>query len=92
MSGMFFACTKLKELNLMSFDTKKVENMSEMFSMCRSLQNLYFGYLDLTNTKKIDGIFKNCLNLKLLVVPKEMNAKLKYELDNRYVEPFRFKS
>ena len=92
MSGMFFACTNITELNLMSFDTKKVENMSKMFSMCRSLQNLYFGYLDLTNTKKIDGIFKNCLNLKLLVVPKEMNAKLKYELDNRYVEPLRFKS
>ena len=42
MSCMFSGCEKLNDLNLSSFDTKKVNNMSFMFSGCK--QYNYFLY------------------------------------------------
>ena len=40
MGGMFFGCLKLKEINLSSLNTEKVENMSLMFSDCINLTNI----------------------------------------------------
>ena len=34
MMGMFFYCSKLKELNLSSFDTKNVNNVKGIFYKC----------------------------------------------------------
>ena len=34
MSGMFYECSSLKELNLNNFNTNNVTNMSCMFSEC----------------------------------------------------------
>ena len=34
MSGMFFGCSSLKELNLNNFNTNNVTNMNGMFSGC----------------------------------------------------------
>ena len=87
MNGMFFCCLSLKTLNLQSFDTKKVKDMSSMFSNCQSLEKLLIVFFDLSNTENISGMFKNCMNLDTLVAPKEIHEKLEYELNNRYVEP-----
>ena len=40
MSEMFRYCSNLTNLNLSSFDTKNVTNMSGMFSHCSNLTNL----------------------------------------------------
>ena len=34
---MFYYCSALKSLNLSTFNTNKVEDMSNMFSYCSSL-------------------------------------------------------
>ena len=34
MSGMFYGCSSLKELNLINFNTNNVTDMSWMFSGC----------------------------------------------------------
>ena len=45
MSGMFYECSSLKELNLSNFNTNNVTNMSHMFYGCSSLKeiNIQFG-------------------------------------------------
>ena len=40
MSGMFYECKSLKEINLSSFKTDNVTNMSKMFNLCQSNLNL----------------------------------------------------
>ena len=40
MSGMFRYCSSLKEINLSSFNTNKVTNMSDMFYECSSLKEI----------------------------------------------------
>ena len=40
MKGMFLNCSNLKNINLLSFDTKKVVDLSYMFKNCESLHNI----------------------------------------------------
>ena len=42
MSNMFWACSKLTNLNLSNFDTKQVTNMYQMFSNCNALTSVKF--------------------------------------------------
>ena len=42
MCGMFESCCNLKELNLSSFDTKNVTDMSSMFIQCFDLTEIKF--------------------------------------------------
>ena len=37
---MFYFCSRLKKLNLSSFNTNKVTNMSDMFNYCKNLREL----------------------------------------------------
>ena len=39
---MFYECNNLNYLDLSSFDTKNVTNMSDMFYWCCNLNNLVF--------------------------------------------------
>ena len=41
MSNMFYGCKSLSSLNLSSFNTEKVQDMSKMFIDCSSLQTIY---------------------------------------------------
>ena len=61
---MFFGCSKLTTIDLSSFDTKNVINMSNMFSWCSNLKNINFSSFDTKNVKNMYCMFYRCSNLK----------------------------
>lgn len=66
MYRMFFWCYYLKSLDLSSFDTRSVGNMSEMFYQCDALGSLNvsnFAGSSLVTTK---NMFYNCYSLKTI--------------------------
>ena len=40
MSGMFYGCSSLEDLNISNFNTNNVTNMSYMFYNCNHLKDL----------------------------------------------------
>ena len=65
MSDMFNNCSsKLEELNLTSFDTNKVTNMSTMFCGCSSLKELNLSSFKTNQVKYMsymfDSVNKSC--------------------------------
>jgi surface protein len=63
---MFHNCKNLKSINLCSFDTKNVNDMSDMFSFCINLNNLDLSSFNIKNVKNISYMFYFCYNLKNL--------------------------
>ena len=60
MRSMFSGCKSLNNLNLSSFNTSKVTDMSYMFWGCESLKELKLSYSFKTNNQtKIDSMFFN---------------------------------
>ena len=53
MSGMFYCCGNLSELNLSSFNTNNVTIMNEMFSYCINLNLLQINKLNIKKFKEI---------------------------------------
>ena len=68
MNQMFYNCNNLKELNLSSFNTKNVKDMSQMFWDCHSLINLDFSSFDINNDTDINYIIFYCHNLKYIKI------------------------
>ncbi|MDR1774398.1 MAG: DUF285 domain-containing protein, partial [Clostridioides sp.] len=67
MEGIFYSCTRLKELDLSNFNTSKVENMDSMFYSCANLSTLSLG--DKFNTSKVKNMnlmFYDCSSLSEL--------------------------
>ena len=60
MSYMFYNCGKLYNLDLYSFNTKNVINMSKMFYNCKNLNNLDLSSFDTKNVTAANGIFYGC--------------------------------
>lgn len=64
MKSMFENCKYLRSLDLSSFDTKNVEDMSCMFKGCERLETIYVGDgFDVNNVRYSDNMFKNCKNI-----------------------------
>ena len=63
-TGMFKLLTKVKKIDLSSFDLSKVKNMKEMFKFCYSLEEINFGNFDLKNVTNIEEMFMYCIHLK----------------------------
>ena len=70
MTGMFFGCESLTNLNLSNFDTSSVTNMTGMFSSCRSLtnlnisnSNLNISNFDTSSVTNMTGMFSSCRSL-----------------------------
>lgn len=64
MNWMFFKCEKLTTLDLRSFDTRNVTNMSDMFGDCNNLTAILVG--DNWSTDQVtisEGMFTNCPSL-----------------------------
>ena len=59
----FDSCEKLKEINLSSFDTKNVTNMSFMFGLCKNLSNLNLSSFNTKNVTNMSCMFFGCNNL-----------------------------
>ena len=64
MYGMFSNCRSLISLDLSSFNTTNVNNMSYMFSYCRSLISLDLSSFNTTNVNDMKHMFKECESLK----------------------------
>ena len=78
MSGMFYGCASLKELNLSKFNTSAVKDMSQMFSGCSSLKTILN-----TNTWRCENaldMFNGCTQLRG-AVPYDAN-KLEVNMAN----------
>ena len=56
---MFSDCSSLKELNLSSFNTNNVTNMSEMFRNCSSLNELNLSSFNTNNVTDMSNIFSD---------------------------------
>ncbi|HCT9166687.1 TPA: BspA family leucine-rich repeat surface protein [Enterococcus faecalis] len=63
-SSMFAASESSKEIDLSSFDTKKVMTMRVLLSECRDLQKILLGNIDTSNVTTVAYIFDRCSSLK----------------------------
>jgi surface protein len=63
MKGMFNYCQNLKNVNLTSFDTRNVTDMSVMFNLSFNLNNLDLSSFDIENVTKMEGMFVPSINI-----------------------------
>ena len=64
---MFYECNKLNKLDIYSFDTINVTNMSYMFFRCKNLKYLNFiTFFDTRNVTDMSHMFQGCNKLKYL--------------------------
>ena len=66
MNKMFWGCENLVNLNLSSFNTKNVDNMSYMFYDCKNLNNLDLSSFDNYKTSDMTDMFYGCGQFKEL--------------------------
>ena len=66
MSGMFFKCSSLTNLDLSSFNTSNVTDMGSMFWGCNSLTNLDLSSFNTSNVTDMSGMFYDCNSLMSL--------------------------
>ncbi|WP_294753253.1 BspA family leucine-rich repeat surface protein [uncultured Ruminococcus sp.] len=61
-----FQSSGFEELDLSSFDTKKVKYMGNMFFKCENLKNVDLSSFNTSNLENMSGMFNSCKNLKSL--------------------------
>jgi len=61
---MFFGCSSLQSIDLSSFNTTNVIDMSDMFCNCYSLQSIDLSSFNTTNVKEMGLMFSDCSSLK----------------------------
>jgi surface protein len=76
MANMFCTCASLIALDLSSFNTKNVENMSCMFMECIKLVSLNISSFDLKKVNNMEFMFKDCRGLEEIYVDKNKNKNL----------------
>ena len=64
--NMFYSCYSLQSLNLSSFNTAAVTNMSSMFVSCYSLQSLNLSSFNTAAVTNMSYMFYNCSSLQSL--------------------------
>ena len=87
MNCMLNVCNKLINLNISSFDTKNVTDMSNMFNGCSSLVNLDLSSFDTKNVINMLCMFFNCDKLKILKLNKILGSNIKLEIDKDFIKP-----
>ena len=66
MKSMFDGCSNLINLNVTSFITSNVRNMSYMFNGCSKLENIDLSSFNTVNVVDMTGMFKGCAKLERL--------------------------
>ena len=84
MSGMFYNCSSLTELDVSGFDTQNVTTMSLMFDSCSGLTNLYLVNFDTRNVSKMHYMFEGCTNLTTITVGVNWNTTNVESSDNMF--------
>ena len=70
MSGMFYKCTSLQNLDVSKWDVSNVEYMRGMFYKCTSLETLDVSKWNVSNVEDMRYMFNECTSLKSLDVSK----------------------
>lgn len=63
MSGMFYKCASLTEVDLSALDTRYVSNMAYMFCGCENLTSVKLDGLNTSNVGSMASLFSGCVNL-----------------------------
>ena len=63
MSGLFYGCNNLIEIDLLKLNTSKVTNMSYMFAYCNALSNLDLSIFNTENVVDMSWMFYDCQKL-----------------------------
>ena len=63
-SNMFYGCSSLKSIDLSSFNTSNVNNMSYMFRECSSLKSIDLSSFNTSNVNNMSRMFYDCSSLK----------------------------
>ena len=63
-SYMFSRCSKLKEINLLSFDTKQITDIRSIFDGCIGLEKIDLSSFDTKRVKNMSNMFYECSKLK----------------------------
>ena len=79
---MFASCTKLTSVDVSSFDTSQVINMSGMYSYCSSLTSVNMSSFNVECVEKMNGIFDGCNALEKINTP--CNLKISVEMPEQY--------
>jgi len=61
---MFWECSSLESIDLSSFNTNNVTNMSYMFCYCSSLKSLDLSSFNTNNVTNMSYMFDGCSSLK----------------------------
>ena len=95
--NMFYYCKKIESIDISSFDTQNVSNMSYMFYYCCNLKNIDLSSFDTQNVKDMSYMFSNCYSLRFLdlssfntknVINMEYMFKESYYLENINLSSF----
>ena len=75
LSGIFYNCINIIEVDMTNFDTSLITDMSEMFSMCHSLKSLNVQNLNTAKVESFRYMFFECIslisiNLESFTIPK----------------------
>lgn len=70
MYAMFYGCSSLTGIDLISFNTDKVTDMAYMFRNCSSLELLYLMTFNIGKVENMDGMFASCSALKTICCDK----------------------
>ena len=81
MSEMFFYCKNLFKLNLSSFNTINVTDMSYMFSLCFNLSELNLSSFNTINVTNMNWMFDGCNNLNKVIINKLHIKKFKEKIN-----------
>ncbi|CCY93187.1 putative uncharacterized protein [Firmicutes bacterium CAG:884] len=81
MGYMFSYCRSLTSLDLSSFNTSKVTDMSDMFAGCSSLTSLDLSSFNTSNVTNMSSIFVGCTSINNLDISSFYFESL-YEITN----------
>ena len=75
LSGIFYNCINIIEVDMTNFDTSLITDMTEMFSMCHSLKSLNVQNLNTAKVESFRYMFFECIslisiNLESFTIPK----------------------
>ena len=83
-SYMFFGYEALTNLNVSSFDTSQVTNMSWMFSSCKALSNLDLRNFDTSQATNMSAMFAYCEALTNLNLSSLFNTSQVTRMDSMF--------
>ena len=86
MSFMFDGCPNLIKLDLSSFSTPKVSNMSGMFVGCTNLTNIDLSSFIIQNNTNMSGMFAECTKLKEIKIKQINGEKFKNEINIKKIK------